>query len=100
MPKSAGSETILLVEDEDAVRVLERGALTGAGYRVLEAGNGDEAVALFEARATEIDMLVTDIVMAGMSGRELADRLRSRVPDSRCSTSPATRTTPFYVMEC
>ncbi len=79
-PKSSGSETILLVEDEDAVRAFERRALTGAGYRVLEACNGAEAVALFEMRAAEIDMLVTDIVMPGMSGRELADTLLARAP--------------------
>ncbi len=80
-PKATGTETVLLVEDEDAVRAFERRALTGAGYQVVEACQGADAVTLFDAHADEIDVLVTDIVMPGMSGRELADALRARVPD-------------------
>ncbi len=79
--KAAGTETVLLVEDEDAVRAFERRALAGAGYQVIEARHGADALALFEARADEIDVLVTDIVMPGMSGRELADVVRARVPE-------------------
>jgi PAS domain S-box-containing protein len=70
-----GSETILLVEDEDGVRRLAAATLRMAGYTVLEAENGAEALALSEGRAEPIDLVVTDIVMPGMDGRELVRRL-------------------------
>jgi PAS domain S-box-containing protein len=79
-PKLGGTETVLLVEDEDAVRTFERRALTKAGYRVLEACDGSDALALFDAHAGQVDVLVTDIIMPGMSGRELADTLLERAP--------------------
>ena len=71
-------ETILLVEDEPAVRQLFATALSRAGYKVFEARNGEEAVKLFEQHATEVDLLLTDMRMPFMGGAELAKELRSR----------------------
>ncbi|MBS1797490.1 MAG: response regulator, partial [Acidobacteria bacterium] len=70
-----GSETILVVEDEDLVRSLTRDALEASGYRVIEARNGAEAVRLFEKEHPRIDLLMTDIVMPGMSGYELFEKI-------------------------
>jgi len=71
-------ETILLVEDEPAVRQLFSIALTRAGYRVHEARNGQEAVKLFDQHGDSIDLLLTDIRMPYMGGTELVRHLRSR----------------------
>jgi signal transduction histidine kinase len=71
----AGSETVLVAEDEPLVRVLVRKTLTQAGYRVLEAGGGEEALQLAARHDGTIHLLVTDVVMPGMSGRELMRRL-------------------------
>jgi two-component system cell cycle sensor histidine kinase/response regulator CckA len=79
-----GSETILLVEDEPAVRMLTRIVLTRAGYRVIEAANGFEGRRAFDERDGAIDLLLTDVVMPdGMSGRDLADKLLKMRPELR-----------------
>jgi two-component system, cell cycle sensor histidine kinase and response regulator CckA len=78
-----GTETVLLVEDEGAVRRLAERALTRAGYTVLAASRGDEALQRVTTSSQPIDLLVSDVVMPGMSGRELADRLRARDPQLR-----------------
>jgi PAS domain S-box-containing protein len=75
-----GTETLLLVEDEEAVRALVRNILKQKGYRVLEASRGDEALELAEQYWGPIDLLVTDVVMPQMSGRELARRLADLHP--------------------
>jgi PAS domain S-box-containing protein len=72
---ATGDETILIAEDEEAVRRAAQRILEAAGYEVLTASNGDEAVALVRAHAGDIHLLLTDVVMPGMSGRELAERL-------------------------
>ena len=71
-------ETILLVEDEPAVRQLFAQALTRAGYAVYEARNGQEAMKLFDQHGDSIDMLLTDMRMPYMGGAELAHQLRAR----------------------
>ncbi len=72
-----GTETILLVEDEDALRTLINRMLTKYGYTVLEARHGREALAICEAYSGRIHVVVTDVVMPEMGGRELVDRLAS-----------------------
>jgi CheY-like chemotaxis protein len=78
-----GARTLLVVEDEGAVRELVRTALTRAGYRVLAARDGEEALTRAAAHAGRIDLLLTDVVMPGMNGRELALRFRQARPDAR-----------------
>jgi two-component system cell cycle sensor histidine kinase/response regulator CckA len=77
-----GRETLLLVEDDPMVRSLAVEALKLKGYRVLDAGDGREAMALAQS-AGRIDLLITDVVMPRMTGRELADRLRVGAPSLR-----------------
>jgi DNA-binding NtrC family response regulator len=72
---------VLLVEDEDAIRFTTAQMLTRAGYRVLSAASPGDAAAIFELHAQEIDLLLTDIVMPGMHGPELAERLLARRPE-------------------
>jgi len=79
-PRVPVGQTILLVEDEDAVRAFAQRALEGAGYRVVTAANGIAATAIAESRGAPVDLLLTDIVMPGMSGGELAERLGERWP--------------------
>jgi CheY-like chemotaxis protein len=77
------SETVLLVEDEAGVRHLSKRILDNAGYRVLEAANGNDAEKLFAHHADSIDLVVTDVIMPGCGGPELMSRLKVHVPDLR-----------------
>jgi two-component system, cell cycle sensor histidine kinase and response regulator CckA len=77
----AGSETVLLAEDEDLVRKVVARILSGAGYRVMVASSGAEALAMSEQVERTIDLLVTDVVMPGMGGKELAARIGGKFPD-------------------
>jgi CheY-like chemotaxis protein len=80
-PLRGGSETILLVEDDEAVRSLTRHVLENFGYRVLVATSGREALDLWEAGTRDFNLLLTDIIMPqGVSGIELAEQLCAQRP--------------------
>jgi two-component system, cell cycle sensor histidine kinase and response regulator CckA len=79
----AGTETILLAEDDDMLRPLARGLLERLGYTVLEAENAERAVSVAGAHVGPIHLLVADVVMPGASGRELARRLAQSRPDTK-----------------
>src|SRR5208283_1677665 len=78
-----GQETVLLVEDEEVVRSLARRTLQECGYTVLEANGGGEAIELAEQHAGPIHLLLSDVVMPGMGGGQLAERLRSLRPEMK-----------------
>jgi len=78
-----GTETLLLVEDNDAIREISAQALRRRGYTVFEARNGEEALDWASKSAVQADMLITDVVMPGMSGPNLAARLMQQTPDLR-----------------
>lgn len=74
--EARGTETVLLVEDEIVVRRMTSMILSSNGYRVLEAADAAEALAVFEVHGDEIELLLTDVIMPGMSGRVLAEKIR------------------------
>ena len=77
-----GEATLLVVEDEPAVREITVAILRDYGYQVFEAADGQEAMALFEAHASEIDMLLSDVVLPGkLRGREIAERITALRPE-------------------
>ena len=78
---ASGSETILLVEDEDVVRALARRVLERCGYTVLACANGSEAIELAERDPRPIDLLLTDVVMPGLRGPEVAARVSATRPE-------------------
>jgi CheY-like chemotaxis protein len=78
-----GTETVLLVEDEEGVRKLVQGILVRQGYNVLEATSGEEALEVMHEHTGKIDLLLSDVVLVGMSGRELSERMRIQMPTLR-----------------
>ena len=76
------SPTILLVEDEPAIRTLIRRMLVGAGYELLVARNGDEAMSMARQHSGVIDLLLTDVVMPRMNGFELGERIGGAHPET------------------
>ncbi len=76
-----GTETVLLVEDDEAVSSVARRVLQRAGYTVLASGSPDEALSVEAGFTGQIHLVVTDVVMPGLSGREVAERIRRRRPD-------------------
>ncbi|NQV66217.1 MAG: PAS domain S-box protein [SAR86 cluster bacterium] len=78
-----GTETLLLVEDNDHVRDLARLILRGVGYNVIEARDGDEALTIFKAQHKGIDLVVMDVVLPKMGGRQASERMRAISPNVR-----------------
>jgi CheY-like chemotaxis protein len=78
-----GTETILVVEDEESVRRLVHAVLEANGYKVLMATQGDEALSLADSTKGPINLMITDLVMPGMSGRQLAERLAPKRPEMK-----------------
>ncbi|MGE0360608.1 MAG: PAS domain S-box protein [Vicinamibacterales bacterium] len=76
-----GSETVLLADDTDAVRDVTRRLLEGAGYRVLDAADGHDALATFERNPAGVDLVILDAVMPGLNGPEVFTRMRTLRPD-------------------
>jgi CheY-like chemotaxis protein len=77
-----GNETVLLVEDDASVRVMTFNMLRHLGYEVLQARSGQEALAMVDQHEGTVDLLLTDVVMPGMNGRELAEQLRKHRPQT------------------
>jgi PAS domain S-box-containing protein len=82
-PAAGGRETVLLAEDDSSVRAVVSDVLTQKGYRVLRAPDGQSALEMARAQPGEIHLLVTDLVMPGMTGRELAEALKAQRPGVR-----------------
>ncbi|MFZ0733256.1 MAG: PAS domain S-box protein [Candidatus Sulfotelmatobacter sp.] len=80
---SGGNETILLVEDEESVRQLVRDTLSAKGYEVLEADSGEAGLAAADAHKGKVDLVITDVVMPGMSGRDLVKNLAKIRPETK-----------------
>src|SRR6185436_5653653 len=76
-----GTETVLLVEDDENVRRITARILTTRGYTVLQAGDGAHALAMLEGYRDPVHLLITDVVLPKMGGRELAERVLARRPD-------------------
>ena len=82
-PQAGGAETILLVEDEESLRTLTRCQLEDSGYTVLEASCGSEAIRIARQHRRPIHVLLTDVVMPGMNGPALAEKLTASRPETR-----------------
>jgi two-component system cell cycle sensor histidine kinase/response regulator CckA len=80
-PAAVGTETVLVVEDQDAVRILTCRILEKAGYRVFDAPNPEQARALFDKNGTQFNLLVADVIMPGSSGPKLFEGLSQHQPD-------------------
>ena len=76
-----GGEHVLVVEDEESLRKLCGALLTRAGFQVTLAANGGEALLLVEEKGLKPDLILTDVVMPNMSGKELVERVRKTLPD-------------------
>ena len=76
-------QTILLVEDEDSVRRLMKRVLELCNYHVLEASNGREGLAIAEQYASTIDLIISDVILPEMSGRDMVEQVRAMYPDIR-----------------
>jgi CheY-like chemotaxis protein len=79
MPETGSGERVMVVEDDNEVRAYVMETLAELKYQVCEAANAESAIELFETRG--VDLLLTDVVLPGMDGRQLADRMKLRQPD-------------------
>jgi CheY-like chemotaxis protein len=77
-----GSATVLVVDDESLVLTMAETILADFGYKVLTASNGQKALAVLSQPGNEVDLVITDLVMPGMGGRELMERVRQLYPDT------------------
>jgi CheY-like chemotaxis protein len=82
-PLPRGTETVIVVDDEEGVRAVISSILQVQGYTMLEAASGEEALELCERRRGRVDLIVTDVIMPGMSGQELADQVLASHPKIR-----------------
>jgi signal transduction histidine kinase/ActR/RegA family two-component response regulator len=82
-PLPQGNETILVVDDEPSLKTLVTAILRPLGYTMLEAGSGAEAMEISDAFSERIDILLTDVIMPGMNGKELAEAITARRPETR-----------------
>ena len=80
---AGGTETVLLVEDEESVRQLVRDTLVAKGYKVVEAENGEAGLAAAAGHAGKIDLVITDVVMPGLGGREMVERISTTRPEAK-----------------
>ena len=79
-PDLTGTGTVLLVEDEDAVRMFGARVLRNKGYQVLEADNGENALDLINSTSEDIDLIISDVVMPGMDGHTFMQLVRQEMP--------------------
>ncbi|HTO94008.1 MAG TPA: response regulator, partial [Bacteroidota bacterium] len=84
---AGGRETILVVDDEETIRFLVRDILEGMGYTVLAAPDGSAALALYERHRGNVDLVILDMTMPGMGGRETFEKLKAVDPDVRAILS-------------
>jgi signal transduction histidine kinase len=82
-PTLGGSGTILLVEDQEAVRTLTKAVLRQYGYQVIEAFDGEEAIAVASRFSGQIHLLLTDVILPGMNGKQVSERLKGLRPDMK-----------------
>ena len=80
---AAGGESVLVVEDDEAVLTMAVESLEDLGYRVLVANGGWDAIREFESSGTSVELLLTDVIMPDLTGPGLAERLRTQKPDLR-----------------
>jgi CheY-like chemotaxis protein len=80
---AGGTETVLLVEDEESVRQLVRDTLESKGYQVVEAENGESGLKASVGHQGKIDLVITDVVMPGMGGREMVEQLAKTRPETK-----------------
>jgi len=78
-----GKETILMVDDEDSMLTMGQAVLKTFGYRVVTANTGQKALEILARRDTKVDLVLTDLVMPSMSGRELVEQVRILAPEAR-----------------
>jgi PAS domain S-box-containing protein len=79
-----GQETVLLIDDEDMVLEIGRALLETMGYQVITAKDGEEAISLYERQGSGIDLVLLDVVMPGLGGGDVYDRLKTMNPDMKC----------------
>ncbi len=96
-PARGDGELILVVEDDPQILALACRTLSHAGYKVLDAQNGERAFSIFEEKIDDIDLVLTDIIMPGMSGKELRDKILTHKPGLPIPETPSPHISPGFV---